>query len=426
MVEIAASFNLALNLALKLAFFAYVGQCVRLPLLNFLTVPILVWLPIDLLRLVAGPSLRLDHGFFNPYYQDWLLIENGYTLFQLLLAVLVFRFAFARSRLGSSLLGAVSPNYAAIAGMALGALCILCFIVTASLGYGVVNWLSDPRTGYQFHREGVGPFYALMVSTACIGCFFALVAAKRPKTLLLSFLLFLPLFYLTGSKGVILRMLVAAVTIYLFKFRRIPLSILVLGGSAGAGLVLVNFGTADILDIFRYFDYYSNSTLIYEAIINNKLQWFGGEISLSELWAIVPRGLYPEKPFVYGQVILSDLLYPGIAESGHTVAFGGPIAAYADFGVLGVVLSAAIDPTFYLGVLLIALLARSYVELGPDEALARPELALIIMLLFVPDALVFFAFPLNVILFLAVSLLVTAAARLEIKVAWPRVAKPAN
>ena len=43
------------------------------------------------------------------------------------------------------------------------------------------------------------------------------------------------------------------------------------------------------------------------------------DIFFSAIFEYIPRALYPEKPYIYGDVWLSEFLQPSIAERGHTL-----------------------------------------------------------------------------------------------------------
>jgi len=189
---------------------------------------------------------------------------------------------------------------------------------------------------------------------------------------------------------------------------------MIAGGIPLAGLMLIQFGSADLVEVLTYFDYYPNTVLIYESLSTNHMSFFHGAISFSDFWALVPRGLYPDKPFVYGGVILSDVLYPGIAAEGHTVGLAGPINAYADFGMAGVLFSAIFDPIKWATSILFGYLARLYVVAGPDGIKSSPSLVLILFFLIDYIALIFFAFPLSVVFLGIMGLILMSARRIKI------------
>jgi hypothetical protein len=64
-----------------------------------------------------------------------------------------------------------------------------------------------------------------------------------------------------------------------------------------------------------------------------------GAAFLSSLWGLVPRGLYPDKPYEYGVLLLHAQLFPGMAEKGSTPGVTPWTLAYMDWGVLGAALA---------------------------------------------------------------------------------------
>lgn len=408
MLELVALCNIALNLGLRFAFPYFVGRLMGLPLLNFVTLPILASFPIELFRLVGGPVFLLRDGIASESYQKWLLIENMALAIGLIVSTSICSFAFRRIRPVIAFHDREDRSQALqLAAAVFIAICIASFVLTSSLGYGTINWILNPRTGYQLYRDSVGPFYALMTTSLSVGAFLAFLSVRhsRIKIVVIAAAL-MPLTYLTGSKGNILYLAILAAQVYLFTFRKIPFWALVLASLPVAALMLAQFGSADLIEVFSYFDYYFNTTTVYEALTNNRVGYFGGAVSGSDFWGLVPRGLYPGKPYVYGGVILSDLLYPGIAEQGSTVGFGGPINAFADFGIAGVIVAAIFDPLRWITALLFGITARIVVDHGPDRM--KHEVRYIVMLFILMDfqALAYFTFPLNILFICVIAAVV--------------------
>jgi hypothetical protein len=98
---------------------------------------------------------------------------------------------------------------------------------------------------------------------------------------------------------------------------------------------LIQGTSGDVLGTVLYFrDYFAFSTEFLGRF--GEFQHTYGATMLSEAWSVVPRGLVPSKPYVYGVVRILDVLSPGFAEAGHTAGILPWTAAYLDFGVLGV------------------------------------------------------------------------------------------
>jgi hypothetical protein len=115
----------------------------------------------------------------------------------------------------------------------------------------------------------------------------------------------------------------------------------VIGAPLLFALLLINLFLAlgdafELQSILEYFDYYKNAADYYNAHFKGELPLFWGDVTLSSLWSYVPRALAPDKPAVYGILLVNEHFFPGAAELTNTPAFGGAVEQYADFGVLGV------------------------------------------------------------------------------------------
>jgi hypothetical protein len=118
--------------------------------------------------------------------------------------------------------------------------------------------------------------------------------------------------------------------------------LLMLGTPLVFGLLLFNLYLAlldafDLQAIFEYFDYYKNAADYYRGYFEGQFDLFWGEVAWSSIWGYVPRAIWPEKPSVYGILLVNEIFYPGQAEMTNTPAFGGAVEQFADFGVVGVV-----------------------------------------------------------------------------------------
>jgi len=230
-------------------------------------------------------------------------------------------------------------------------LLLLCFgvfhLLTVKSGFGFISWLSEPRTGYQYYRKGLGHYYTL--SLACLNVAFLLwLFFFKPKTkkklfLTTSFFVFISLFY--GAKAIVLGFIIEALLYCNFFIKKIGLFQLTLIGIFGLFflflLMSLYFATEQfyLRDYLSYFDHYYNGHLFFRDFNKCFKHVYGAEY-LSGLWKYVPRVFYSDKPCSYGIVkYVTEYYYPGAGESGHTPAFGGPVQAYLNFGIFGVILS---------------------------------------------------------------------------------------
>ena len=86
----------------------------------------------------------------------------------------------------------------------------------------------------------------------------------------------------------------------------------------------------DYEKVLSYFDFYINSSIYFKEYYSGKFILFYGQIYFSDFWSLIPRGLFPDKPYVYGITYVNEYFFPGAAAESNTPAFGGPISYYAD------------------------------------------------------------------------------------------------
>jgi hypothetical protein len=89
--------------------------------------------------------------------------------------------------------------------------------------------------------------------------------------------------------------------------------------------------------IIEYFDHYINGASYYRSFYNGEVKLLYGEVFLTSFWDYIPRFIYPEKPVVYGKIIINELFFPGQAELTNTPAFGGAVTEFSDFGWFGLI-----------------------------------------------------------------------------------------
>ena len=319
-------------------------QTLQLPLLNPFTISLAIGLPVQLFKLFGGPMVLIDGGLADTGYQFALLMSNVQVIAQTAGLVLFYWF-FARARVERYL----PLRRLAFRGIDLGraevallGLFMLTFLLLALSDFGLVGWLTNPREGYQLHRTGSGQWYAL--ATSFLGAAFLLAFLRRPtpRTVLTKMLLYLFLSYFLGSKGLMLAVFTSAVVYLWFIHWRHLGKLLVVGTPLVVALLLVNLYLAmsdgfGIDTILEYFDFFKNASDYYHAYFAGQLPLFHGEIFLSSLWGYVPRGFWPDKPVVYGVLLVNEFFFPGQAELTNTPAFGGAVEQFADFGLPGVI-----------------------------------------------------------------------------------------
>lgn len=317
----------------------------RLPWINPFSIMLMTALPVDLMVLYGGPLSLLDEGLLDIGYQYALSMTNVLTLAQVSGALFFFRLSksvgahrylpFQRVLFESRDLRYSSRFFLLVFVFAL--------FMLANEEFGVLNWLLNPREGYQLYRAGQGHWYAL--ANSAIGVSFVLASLARPtaSNLLYVMAFYLGLGYLLGTKGVLLAIFTTTI-VFLWFLRWRHLGKLVLAGTPLVfGLMILNLYLAigdgiELQSIVGYFDHFKNGADYYRSYLNHEVSLFHGEVVMSSLWAYIPRALWSDKPWAYGITLVNEIFYPGQAELTNTPAFGGAVEQFADFGPLGVVL----------------------------------------------------------------------------------------
>jgi len=303
----------------------------------------LTGIPAESIKLLAAPALVIDGGLWNPAFQYAVLMTNILTFSQIYGTIFFFKVAGA-ARIEKHL--PIRATYLTTDDLVRASYCFLAiylcaFYLLASAELGLVNWLKNPRVGYQLYRTGQGHWYAIALNALSVAAILSFLATPSPTAIILKTIVFLAMAYALGSKAIMLSMFTASM-IMLFYIRWQHLGKFFLFASPIIfGLLIWNLYLAlsdgfELRSIVEYFDYYINATEYYAGILNREISLFYGEIFTSSFWAYVPRALVPDKPFVYGILHINEIFYPGQAELTNTPAFGGAVEQYADFGILGV------------------------------------------------------------------------------------------
>ena len=315
----------------------------RLPLMNPLTIPMLLGLPVQAMKLFAGPAILIDDGLSDPAFQYAVLMGNLLVVAQTAGTVAFFRW-FETLRIERYL-----PRRPTLlmrrdlrrASWWFLAIFVASFYLLASAEFGLANWLANPREGYQLYRSGQGHWYALAMTTLGASMVLSFLGRPTPAAILPRALVYFALAYLLGSKTVLLAMFGALLVFLWFVQLRHLGKLMLVGAPVVFALLVWNLYLAlaesfDPQSVLEYFDYYKNAADYYREVLSGSLPLFHGDVAWSSLWAYVPRALWPEKPYVYGIVLVNEIFFPGEAELTNTPAFGGAVEQYADFGVAGV------------------------------------------------------------------------------------------
>lgn len=221
--------------------------------------------------------------------------------------------------------------------------CLLVFLALMVASGAGTLWITNPRVAYQSSRAGSGFLFLLVQWLSLSGLLIFLFG--RPQTILSSLkalAIYVPIAALTGSKAAILSGFVLWSSFCNFSIRRIPvvwfLFAIVLFVPLMLSLLVAQGSYGDLLEALDYFkDYVATTATFLGRFDEFKLRY--GTASLSDLWFYVPRSVYPAKPFEYGLTLIHQVLYPGMAELGHTPGILTWALPFLDFGVLGVFIS---------------------------------------------------------------------------------------
>jgi hypothetical protein len=414
--------NLALAAAVLFVPAWFSRRYLGLPLLNPITITMLVWLPFELMKLLIGPAVLIDGGLWDSGFQYAILMANVFALSQT--AGMVFFFKVAGAVRVDRYLPFrdmyMSPKHLARASYVFLAIFVFAFVSLANAELGVLAWLQNPRLGYQTYRVGQGHWYALAMSALAGATLLSFVATPRTWLVMAKSIVFLYLAYLLGSKGVMLGYFIAALVVLWFIRPRYVITALIMGAPVIFAVMVWNLYLAlsnafELQSIIEYFDYYRNGADYYRAVLNGEIPLFHGQVFVSSFWSYVPRALVPDKPFVYGVLHVNEIFFPGAAEETNTPAFGGAVEQYADFGAIGVVLFGFFSGQSTLNALLYYLVFRT-----PGFTLKRVTLGALIAFLalaapnfggFFPGALYW--------LFLAAVAVLIRAARLRLTPVQP-------
>lgn len=317
----------------------------NLPWVNPFSISLAVTLPVQLMKTFGGPLILIDEGLFDHGYQFAVLMGNVLILAQTLGLVFFLRF-FDECRIERYLpLQSLLLRPAGLKRASIGLLFAFAifFLLLAGAEFGVVNWLANPREGYQLYRTGQGHWYALALSCLSASFLLALLARANPKAILILTMIYASLSYLLGSKGTLLAFFVTGLVFLWFLGWKYLATVFLIGTPILFTALIFNLFLAlgdgfDLLAILEYFDYYKNAADYYREHLAGRLPLYWGEVSLSSIWAYAPRALFPDKPVVYGILLINEVFYPGQAELTNTPAFGGAVEQYADFGLAGVLL----------------------------------------------------------------------------------------
>ncbi|GHZ48425.1 hypothetical protein VCSRO125_2350 [Vibrio cholerae] len=405
--------NIAVYIMLVVFFPVYFTFRCKLGFINPVTVPFFIFSPVLLLKSIGGPLYILPKGLFDPWYNFAILMENIHLLITSFQSFIVVEYC-RRKKYHPAIVFfdyKLKTNRMALLSVFFLFMFFVCFFLL-SRDFGFFNWILNPREGYQFHRVGSGHWYALSILFLSLSFVFCCSYVKRNNLLFLVFVFYALLSFLLGSKGIILSYFISFVVILWFRRYKYLFHGLVLLCPLVFSAMLINFSNTDLTDVLMYFDYYVNSSMYYEAFFSGDIDLFYGDIMLTEFYSYIPRALFPEKPFVYGFLLVNEHFFPGAAEATHTPAFGGPINYFADFHVFGVILFSIMD---FSNILSVYLMYRLYLGSNFEMVKNSSSTFFVYMWFIAPSFMMFFGAGYILIILISLYFLVFFVNRLKVR-----------
>jgi hypothetical protein len=420
-LDLYSTVTLSVRIFIEVASVWFLSRCLGLPF-RLKNPFVLAWVftaPIFLLRLLVGPSVLIAEGLKDPFFLKAVWIETVtmcvITVYSVCLILLGQKSILQLMPPLENRDKAVSRSRLTWLGYAFMGVGFIAVIIMASREYGVVNWIINPRTGYQYHRDGQGHWYALAVNCLAVSSALLALLARSGGQFFLSSLPVFFLAYLLGSKGFFLNTAIFfAIAMNIRKMREAKFIQPILIGTA-AIVMLANYAQAgasiDFQSVAKYFDYFPNAAKALAMFDSGALPLFEGKILTSNFWSAVPRGFFADKPYVYGVLHLNEVMWPGLTKLGHTPAFSAGIDNYADFGWYGVLLAPFLSfysPLYVVTAVLVAGICRR----SCDQVPSIPGV-LSLMIAFAPGFMVYLATPWNMfwILFLILMFIIIRPVR---------------
>ncbi|MCQ9200640.1 MAG: hypothetical protein JJ846_007780 [Prochlorococcus marinus CUG1437] len=206
--------------------------------------------------------------------------------------------------------------------------------------------LISPREAYQFSRKGFGWLWAMGIFSTSI-TLVQIIASNTLNIRKAIYFILLSLIYgnksftlfsfitIIFSKPSYLTFIKSRLRTFVFnnKYK------LLLGTSLLAMFFLyIQFGRFiyGFSMLIEYFQAIQNAAMAIQDKLLGKVD-FNSSLYWSNFWVFVPRVLFPMKPLIYGNTILVEYYFPGIAEMGHTPSFGIGTNEFLSFGYLGII-----------------------------------------------------------------------------------------
>ncbi len=389
----------------------YLSNFYKLGVVNPISIDFAVNFPVLLSTYILGPLFLLDDGLYDKYFNYAILMVNFSLLCKFALTWILlklFKNSYYINNISSAKTSSTSISKKKLLQLSFIFLALFFLSFIGLTGeYGLLNWIIDPRSGYQYYRSGVGYWFGFSITFLSVSYVLITLSCKKATSVFYIFFSYVFLAYFLGTKGVILALAqYTLIVLWLRKYNNLS-RIIYITMPVVFMIMLINFfsghADVDLKEALYYFDHFQHSSMYYEEFFKGNIKLYNGEILLSNLWGLVPRAFYVDKPFIYGITIVNEYFWPGMAEQTITPAFGGPVEIFADFGVLGVFFSsifslATFFNTFFLYVFI------KFIQKNPIEGDLR--FIYLFIWLFAPYVFVIFQFPYNLIMLVIVAYII--------------------
>lgn len=397
----------------------YLTRFYRFGILNPISLELIVNSPVSLSTFLVGPLFLIDDGLFDPYYNFAILVTNISLICKFFLVVIILKFLDRRRCLlgNFSMPAKFRLKKEKVFGFGMVFLClfVISFVMLSS-EFGLSNWLKAPREGYQYYRAGAGQWFGLSITFLSLSYTLVTLCLRKIRSIGIVFGIYACLAYFLGTKGIFLAMAqYILVLLWIRRYEHLTRLLIVLVPSAFVMMLINYFSQHDQIELVNaltYFDHFQHSAWYYEAFFKGEIPLYYGEIFTSNLWGLIPRALYEQKPYIYGITIINEYFWPGMAELTVTPAFGGPVELFADFGIFGVIILSF----FNIGIAANTIFSYFlYKNILVENVMQNPWFLYLFLWFYAPWLLVVFPFPLNIIIFITIIMTIHAGNRIIFK-----------
>jgi len=186
------------------------------------------------------------------------------------------------------------------------------FILLGLNGIGIFQWIFNNRYAYIVGRVGNGIYYISFQLFIALTLVSLLVSNYRLIYKFTGIFILIVLSYLTGSKAFLLGVIIFIIMYYDLYTRKIKLPALFLLGIIGVlSLNILLFAQSNISLIdYGGLDFYNNYLQLIQSIISKDLPYFNGLLNFEDSYVnLIPRGIFSQKPFIYGHSRLVAYFY---------------------------------------------------------------------------------------------------------------------